>query len=114
MAVEADVGLEQAYDAVARDGSTEAPENAEDEVDYHYICFVQSEKNGHLYQLDGDRKQPLDLGPMAAGEDVLSGKCLNVIRGMIASEEGNLNFSLMALVTAESQSREQQAGHKLK
>ncbi|KAF1916655.1 hypothetical protein BDU57DRAFT_447317, partial [Ampelomyces quisqualis] len=102
LALEADVGLEQAYDAVARNGSTEAPENAENEVDYNYICFVKSEKNGHLYQLDGDRKQPLGLGPMAAGEDVLSDQCLDVIHSMIGREEGNLSFSLMALVSAES------------
>lgn len=101
MALEADIGLEEAYDAVARKGSTEAPENAEDEVDYHYICFVKSGKADHLYQLDGDRKQPLDLGPMPTGNDVLADKCLDVIRGMIASEDGNMNFSLMALVPAE-------------
>jgi ubiquitin carboxyl-terminal hydrolase L3 len=37
---------------------------------------------------------------MAVDEDVLSDKCLDVIRSMIASEEGNMNFSLMALVPA--------------
>lgn len=103
--LETDVVLEQAYDTVARKGSTEAPDNAEDEVDYHYICFVRSGKDGHLYQLDGDRKQLLNLGPMPSGEDVLSDRRLDVIRRMIASEEGNLNFSLMALVPAESRAR---------
>lgn len=98
LVLEADIGLEQAYDAVARKGSTEAPDNAEDEVEYHYICFVKSAKDDHLYQLDGDRKEPIDLGPIPTGEDVLSDKCLDVIRGMIANEESNLNFSLMALV----------------
>lgn len=85
---------------MARIGDTEAPANAQDEVDYHYICFIKSHENGHVYQLDGDRKQPIDLGPMAVDEDVLSDKCLDVIRSMIASEEGNMNFSLMALVPA--------------
>ena len=90
--------LEAAYSGVARKGDTEAPANAEDEVDYHYVAFVKSPKSNHLYQLDGDRKQPIDLGALASDEDVLSEKCLSVIRGMIASEDNNPNFSLMALV----------------
>jgi ubiquitin carboxyl-terminal hydrolase L3 len=97
-ALEKNEGLEVAYAEVASKGDTEAPLNAEDEVDYHYIAFVKSTKDNHLYQLDGDRKRPIDLGVLAADEDVLSEKCLGVIRGMMASEEDNLNFSLMALV----------------
>jgi ubiquitin carboxyl-terminal hydrolase L3 len=102
LALEADSALEKAYAQVARIGDTEAPANAQDEVEYHYICFVKSHENGHVYQLDGDRQQPVDLGAMAVDEDVLSDKCLDVIRSMIASEEGNMNFSLMALVPAAS------------
>ncbi|OAL45903.1 ubiquitin C-terminal hydrolase L3 [Pyrenochaeta sp. DS3sAY3a] len=90
--------LEHAYTEVARKGDTEAPENPEDEVDFHYICFVKSHQSGHLYQLDGDRKRPINLGPLAANEDVLSSKCLDVIRRMFASEDDNISFSLMALV----------------
>lgn len=92
--------LEHAYAGVASKGDTEAPENAEDEVDFHYICFVKSHKSGHLYQLDGDRKRPIDLGLLAADDDVLSSKCLDIIRSMFASEDDNINFSLMALVEA--------------
>ncbi|KAJ4363909.1 hypothetical protein N0V83_009361 [Neocucurbitaria cava] len=90
--------LEVAYAVVARKGDTEAPDSAEDEVDFHYVAFVKSHNNKHLYQLDGARKRPIDLGPLAADEDVLSKKCLDVIRSMIASESNNPNFSLMALV----------------
>ncbi|KAH6882945.1 hypothetical protein BKA58DRAFT_374168 [Alternaria rosae] len=97
-ALEKDDGLERAYGGVAIKGDTEAPLNAEDEVDYHYIAFVKSAKDSHLYQFDGDRKSPIDLGTLTADEDVLSEKCLSVIRGMMASEEQNPNFSLMALV----------------
>ena len=91
-------GLERAYAGVANKGDTEAPLNAEEEVDYHYIAFVKSAQDSHLYQLDGDRKRPIDLGVLTADEDVLSEKCLGVIRGMMASEAENPNFSLMALV----------------
>jgi ubiquitin carboxyl-terminal hydrolase L3 len=100
MALEDDEALEQAYAQVARKGDTQAPDNPEDWVDYHYVCFVKSHANSHLYQLDGDRKQPIDLGVMAAEDDVLSDKCLSVVRGMFASEEANPNFSLMALVSS--------------
>lgn len=90
--------LEAAYASVASKGDTEAPVNLDDEVDFHYICFLKSELNGHLYQMDGDRKVPIDLGPMAPDEDVLTDTCLDVIRSMIKAENDNLNFSLMALV----------------
>ncbi|KAH7066093.1 hypothetical protein BKA63DRAFT_425862 [Paraphoma chrysanthemicola] len=100
--LETDIELEQVYAELAQKGDTEAPGNAEDEVDYHYICFVKSHEDGHLYQLDGDRKCPIQLGVLPANEDVLSDLCLRVIRGMIAQENNNANFSLMALVPAGS------------
>lgn len=90
--------LEKAYADAAIQGDTDAPVNAEDEVDYHYVAFVQSSKSGHLYQLDGDRKRPIDLGTLETDEDVLGSKCLDVIRNMVALENNNVNFSLMALV----------------
>lgn len=98
LALEESAEIEHAYAEVARKGDTEAPDSAEDEVDYHYICFVKSRQDGRLYQLDGDRKRPIDLGPLATDEDVLSNQCLDVIRGMMQSEVDNVNFSLMALV----------------
>jgi ubiquitin carboxyl-terminal hydrolase L3 len=98
--MEANSDLEKAYAEVARTGDTQAPDNPEDEVDYHYVAFVKSRDNGHLYQLDGARKCRIDLGATAMDEDVLSDKCLGAVRSMIAHEEGNPNFSLMALVQA--------------
>jgi ubiquitin carboxyl-terminal hydrolase L3 len=98
LALENNQHLERAYAEVAQQGDTEAPSNPEDEVEFHYICFVKARGNGHLYQIDGDRKRPIDLGAMAAEEDVLSDKCLDIIRCMMGSEGGNVNFSLMALV----------------
>lgn len=98
LVLESSQELEVAYAGVARKGDTEAPDSAEDEVDFHYVAFVKSHNNNHVYQLDGARKRPIDLGPLAADEDVLSNKCLDVIRSMIASESNNPNFSLMALV----------------
>lgn len=74
------------------------PTNAEDEVDFHYVCFVKSNINGHLYELDGDRKGPKDRGRLELNEDVLSDGGRKAIREFIQREHGqNSNFSLLAL-----------------
>ncbi|KAJ4329781.1 hypothetical protein N0V87_010571 [Didymella glomerata] len=96
LALENSQELERAYDEVAQKGDTAPPASAEDEVDFHYIAFVKSHINSHLYHLDGDRRRPIKVAPLQEGEDVLSEKCLGMIRGMMI--EDNVNFSLMALV----------------
>ncbi len=93
--------LEKAYAKVAQKGSSQAP-NAEDEVYFHYLCFVKSQSNGRLYELDGDRRGPTDRGAvLGPGEDVLAPGGVEVIRDYMAREGGNANFSLMALVCRE-------------
>lgn len=64
------------------------------------MCFVRSLTNGHVYELDGDRKGLLDKGALVGpGEDLLSEAVLNIIREFIRSEkDANSSFSLMALV----------------
>jgi ubiquitin carboxyl-terminal hydrolase L3 len=81
-------------------GDSAVPDNAEEEVDFHFICFVKSPKNGHIYELDGDRKGPVDRGPLLGpDEDMLAEGGLNIVREFIQREnEVNFNFSLMALV----------------
>jgi ubiquitin carboxyl-terminal hydrolase L3 len=101
MVLEESKELEAAYASVARKGDTQAPDNPEDEVDFHYMCFVKSHKDGHLYQLDG-MKRPIDLGPMKKEDDVLSEVCLSVIRGLVQeATRDKLHFSLMALAPAQ-------------
>jgi len=88
---------------VAVQGDSAVPEDPEGEVDFHYVCFVRSDVDGHLYEMDGDRKGPLDRGPLE-GVDILSGRALQVIQEFIKSEEGdNVGFSLMALAPAEEE-----------
>ena len=99
--LEDDQELAAAYKQVALQGDTKAPANPEDEVDFHYVCFVKSHKNGHLYEMDGDRKGPVDRGPMGPGEDVLGERGLAVINEFIHREGGkDLNFSLLVLAPA--------------
>ncbi|KXT13318.1 hypothetical protein AC579_7245 [Pseudocercospora musae] len=92
--------LEKAHQAAAATGDT-APPAAEDNVDLHYVCFVKS-NNGHLYEMDGRRKGPIDLGALGAEDDVLSQEALNKgVRSFLKREEqaggGELRFSLIVL-----------------
>lgn len=92
--------LETAHQEAASTGDTAAPA-AEDNVDLHYVCFVKSE-NGHLWEMDGRRKGPLDRGELAADEDVLSDAALQKgVRAFLKREAeaggGELRFSLIVL-----------------
>ncbi|KAK4188561.1 putative ubiquitin carboxyl-terminal hydrolase 1 [Podospora australis] len=91
--------LEEAYAAVARKGDSAVPENAEDEVDYHYICFVPSAQNGQLYELDGDCKGPtLRAFNIGADGAVLGPEGIAAIKTYVCEGQGNIGFNLMALV----------------
>ncbi|KAI9773406.1 MAG: ubiquitinyl hydrolase 1 [Geoglossum simile] len=100
LALEGSEELESAHAEAAMQGDSSVPDNAEDEVDFHYVCFVKSHKNGHLYQMDGDRKGPIDRGSLLSpDEDLLTEGGLSVIREFIQREKGgDPKFSLLALV----------------
>ncbi|KAF1809471.1 cysteine proteinase [Eremomyces bilateralis CBS 781.70] len=87
--------LETIYAEAAREGGTPVP-GAEEEVDSHYICFVKSTGNSHLYELDGDRKGPVDKGFVEA-DDVLAEESLNVVKQYM--QDAGLGHGLMALVS---------------
>ncbi|KAK0747564.1 hypothetical protein B0T21DRAFT_354607 [Apiosordaria backusii] len=99
-ALEEDEELEAAYKAVALQGDSEVPEDPEEEVDFHYVCFAKSHKNGHLHELDGDRKGPIDLGEFG-DDDLLSERGLDVLKGFIEGVDCGGGFSLLALAPAE-------------
>ncbi|KAF6809304.1 ubiquitin carboxyl-terminal hydrolase [Colletotrichum sojae] len=102
MVLESSTELEEAYASIATKGDTAAPASAEDEVNFHYICFVKSPDTGHLYELDGDRKGPVDRGiPDEELRVDLGDRSLDVVRDFIAKGGDNIGFSLMALVEKE-------------
>jgi ubiquitin carboxyl-terminal hydrolase L3 len=99
--IEESDALERAHQAAAAGGDTAAP-GAEDDVDLHYVCFVKSEASGKLWEMDGRRKGPIELGELEEGEDVLSEKALELgVRAFLKREEeaggGDLRFSLITL-----------------
>lgn len=95
-ALEEDEELEAAYRSAASRGDTAAPD-ADDDVDLHYVCLVKC--NGHLYELDGRRRGPLDRGPLGDDDDVLGERATEVVQSFIDREKdsGRHDFSLVAL-----------------
>ncbi|KAL9051799.1 MAG: hypothetical protein Q9162_005793 [Coniocarpon cinnabarinum] len=92
--------LESATLKAGSGGDSTVPE-ADSKVDLHYVCFVKSDDN-RLWELDGARKGPIELGQLGPDEDVLSEKALNVgVRSFLNREKkaggGNLRFSLICL-----------------
>lgn len=100
--LEGDAELEAAYAAVATRGDSAVPGNAEDEVDFHYVCFVKSQRDGHLYELDGDRKGPVDWGVLGEDDDVMSERGRAVVAEFVRRTGCDSGFSLLVLAPAVS------------
>jgi ubiquitin carboxyl-terminal hydrolase L3 len=91
--------LESIYNKAAIQGDSLVPTDAQEEVDFHYVCFVKTE-DCRIFELDGDRKGAIDRGVnLAAEDDMLSRASLSLVQDCIDPEKGgNIGFSLMALV----------------
>ncbi|KAK0632361.1 hypothetical protein B0T14DRAFT_504003 [Immersiella caudata] len=93
--------FEDAHSACAALGDTVSPEALSQDPFGHYVAFVKV--NGHLWELDGDRKGPIDRGELGEDEDVLSPKAMELgLKRIIKVEEesgvGDIYFSALALV----------------
>jgi len=88
--------IEDAHMAAARLGDT-APPPGEEANGFHFITFVKGE-DGHLWELNGGMKGPVDRGVLGEGEDVLGERALNLgVRTFLKRGEGEEGFSLVAL-----------------
>ena len=96
--------LATAHASAAAEGDT-APPPADEQVDLHFVSFIKSAE-GHLWELDGGRKGPLNRGKLLPGDDVLSEKALDLgprrfLKAEKAVEDaggvGELRFSILAL-----------------
>lgn len=94
--------FEEAHAGVVNLGDTLAPEPIEDRhLNQHFVAFVKG-ADGHLWELEGSRKGPLDRGLLMDDEDVLSRGALDrgigrVIRKELEGGGGDLRFSVIAL-----------------
>lgn len=98
LALENSEEIEFAHAKAGRQGDSILPDP--DDVENHYVCFVKSATSGKVYDMDGDKKGPLDKGiTLQRDEDMLSGVVLRLIREYIHRDNGEkMNFNLMALV----------------
>lgn len=98
--VEDCAALEQAYKSAARTHEQSSVPTDLQDLDNHYLCFVKSHKNGHLYQVSGNENGVIDKGHLPVDEDVLGTKGTAIIRNLLAAKKGHPNaaFSLIALV----------------
>ncbi|KDQ12889.1 hypothetical protein BOTBODRAFT_34032 [Botryobasidium botryosum FD-172 SS1] len=94
--------LESAHYEAAKQGDSIAPDvHAGEDVQGAFLAFVKG-KDGHLWELEGRRKGPVDRGLLGENEDVLSEKALNMgpLQFLKREEEtggGQLMFSCLAL-----------------
>lgn len=80
-------------------------QNKEEDV-YHFIGYVPID--GRLYELDGLKEGPIDLGAVAAGQN-----WIDVVRPIIEKRmnkysEGEIHFNLMAIVSDRQKIYQQQ------
>lgn len=99
--------FETAHASVAHMGDTVAPTP---EVGHHegqhFVSFVKGD-DGHLWELEGSRKGPIDRGHLAEDEDVLSPRALElglkrVIQLVQRAGIEDLRFSCTALAPRSS------------
>lgn len=93
--------FEKAHADAAKLGDTATPIPVSDEhTGQHFVAFVKA-KDGHLWELEGARKGPLDRGLLQDDEDVLSPAALDKGLGRLMRIEsdkgGDLRFSAIAL-----------------
>jgi ubiquitin carboxyl-terminal hydrolase L3 len=94
-ALEESVEVEEAYNLASLYAQSVSPDSADDEVNFHFITIVDTPEGGHVFELDGDLRAPLDKGFTA--NDMASQEVLELVKERIrvASDD---HFSLMALV----------------
>jgi ubiquitin carboxyl-terminal hydrolase L3 len=106
--LEDSIELESIYKEAAMQGDSIVPTDPQEEVDFYYVCFVRTE-HSRIYEMDGDRKGPMDKGATLKPEDdMLSEAGIAAIKEYIQRESSmDPNFSLMALVETKSSDRPQ-------
>jgi ubiquitin carboxyl-terminal hydrolase L3 len=87
--LEADEEVEVAHESTAAEGQSEVVQD----VNTHFVAFVH--KDGHLYELDGRKKTPVNHGP--SSKETLLQDATKVIREFMARDPEEVRFALTAL-----------------
>ena len=93
--------LFEASEAVALEGDTK-PITRDELSSNHFLALVKA-RDGHLWELEGSRKGPLDRGSLGEGEDAFSERALELgIKRLIDMQresggDGSLRFTCIAL-----------------
>ena len=94
--------FEDAHESVVMLGDTAPPVLRQDpKQGQHFVTFVKAD-DGHLWELEGSRKGPLDRGLLTDEEDVLSPRALELgLKRVMSIEQAaggsDLRFSCIAL-----------------
>ncbi|GJJ72948.1 ubiquitin carboxyl-terminal hydrolase L3 [Entomortierella parvispora] len=94
-ALEQDESLSNAHKSHASTGQTATPDIA-DEVNLHYVCLI--ERDGHLYELDGNKPYPINHGPTT--KDNFLANSLRVAKEFVSRDPDNINFNVIVATTA--------------
>ncbi|CDK24487.1 unnamed protein product [Kuraishia capsulata CBS 1993] len=84
------------HESYATQGSTEAPD-AEDDVNLHFVTFVA--KNGRVYELDGRRTKPVDVGSFDSNDKFGKEKVIFERVQYYMELTQDPNFALIALAS---------------
>lgn len=87
--LERDESLEEVHTGAATQGQSEVV----DDVDNHFICFVHAD--GHLYELDGRKKCPINHGPSST-EGFLQ-DVVKAVQKFMGRQPDEPRFTLVAL-----------------
>ncbi|KAG0046314.1 Ubiquitin carboxyl-terminal hydrolase isozyme L3 [Gryganskiella cystojenkinii] len=94
-ALEEDVSLASVHKSHASTGQTATPDLA-DEVVFHYVCLI--ERDGHLYELDGNKPYPINHGPTTKDSFLVDG--IHVAQKFVSRDPDNLHFSVIVATSA--------------
>lgn len=76
------------------------------EDNFHFISYLPI--NGHVYELDGLRQAPIDLGPIGEGDDWLKTVRPIIEKRIQKYQEGEIHFNLMAVISDQKQKYQKQ------
>jgi len=98
--LENDETLEEVHESAAAEGQSEQQDG---EVDNHFVCV--SLVNGHIYELDGRKKYPINHGE-SSESSFLEDAC-KVVQKFMDRDPGELRFTIVALANSEGAAQEE-------